>query len=83
MTTSEFDPKDLYNIIAEHLGVDREKVTLDAHLTDDLGADSLDATELIMVVEEHYKLEIPDEDAQKFKYVRDIVDYLTDKGPYE
>ena len=61
--------------ISENLNVPLEKVTMDTHLVDDLGADSLDAVELIMALEE-YGIEVDDEAAQNMKYVRDLVNYI-------
>lgn len=63
-------------IISENLNVPLEKVTMDTHLVDDLGADSLDAVELIMDLEEEYGIEVDDEAAQNMKYVRDLVNYI-------
>lgn len=63
-------------IISENLNVPLEKVTMDTHLVDDLGADSLDAVELIMALEEEYGIEVADEAAQNMKYVRDLVNYI-------
>lgn len=63
-------------IISENLNVPLEKVTMDTHLVDDLGADSLDAVELIMALEEEYGIEVDDETAQNMKYVRDLVNYI-------
>lgn len=64
------------NLIAEELDVDVEEVTLEAKLDDDLGADSLDAVELIMAIEDEFDIEVSDEEAQKFKTVKQIVDYI-------
>ena len=63
-------------IISENLNVPQEKVTMDTHIVDDLGADSLDAVELIMALEEEYGIEVDDEAAQNMKYVRDLVNYI-------
>ncbi len=63
-------------IIAEELNVSLDKVTMDTHLIDDLGADSLDAVELIMALEDEFGLEVDDEAAQNMKYVRDLVEYI-------
>jgi len=63
-------------VIVEQLGVDEDQVTLDASFTDDLGADSLDTVELIMAFEEEFDIEIPDEEAEKIKTVKDVVDYI-------
>ncbi len=66
-------------IIAEKLGVGEEKITPQASFVDDLGADSLDQVELIMAFEDEFDLEIPDEDAEKMKTVKDALDYLDSK----
>ncbi len=63
-------------IIANELGVDENKITLEARLTEDLGADSLDAVELIMAIEDEFGIEVNDEAAQKIHTVKDIVDYV-------
>lgn len=52
-------------IISEHLGVDAEKITPEAMLCDDLGADSLDTVELVMACEQEFNIEITDEEAEK------------------
>lgn len=66
----------LTEIIAKELNVAKSKVTMDTNLQDDLGADSLDAVELIMAIEEEFSVTIPDESAQSFKTVRDIAQFL-------
>ncbi len=66
-------------ITAEKLGVDESKVTEDASFIDDLGADSLDTVELIMKMEEDFDLDIPDEEAENLKTVKDVVKYIEDK----
>jgi acyl carrier protein len=67
-------------IIVEQLGVNPDQVTPTASLIEDLGADSLDAVELVMVFEEEFGTEIPDEDAEKLQTVGDIIKYLEEKG---
>ena len=67
-------------IVANQLGVDEAQVTEDASFIDDLGADSLDTVELIMAFEEEFDVEIPDEDAQNIKTVKDVIDYIHAKG---
>ena len=62
--------------ILETLSCDEADVTLEATLTDDLGADSLDAVELNMALEEAFGECIPDEELEKLKTVKDIVDYI-------
>lgn len=64
------------NIIVEQLGVSIEKVVPEASLLDDLGADSLDLVELVMVLEDKAGREIPDEDAEKIRTVQDAVNYI-------
>lgn len=65
-------------IIMEQLSVDESVVTLDTHLMKDLEADSLDAVEIIMAIEEEFKIEVPDEDAEGFQTVGDLVRYVED-----
>ena len=67
-------------IVANQLGVDESQVTEVASFIDDLGADSLDTVELIMAFEEEFDVEIPDEDAQNIKTVKDVIDYIQAKG---
>jgi len=62
--------------IFEQLGVDEDEVTVDASITDDLGADSLDQVELVMALETEFNLDIPDEEAEKIKTVGDAVRYI-------
>ena len=69
--------KKIVDIIANQLGVDKEMVTAEANVVDDLGADSLDVVELVMALEEAFDLEIPDDEAEKIRTVKDIFDYLT------
>ena len=63
--------------VAQQLGVDLDKVTLEASFVDDLGADSLDVVELVMAFEEEFGVEIPDEAAEKIATVKNAVDYLS------
>ncbi len=63
-------------LIVDELGVDASEVTLQASLTEDLGADSLDAVELIMAIEEEFDVEIPDEVASEMKTVQDIISFI-------
>ncbi|HXB21972.1 MAG TPA: acyl carrier protein [Candidatus Solibacter sp.] len=63
-------------IIVEQLGVDEGEVTPTASFVDDLGADSLDTVELVMAFEEAFDIEIPDEEAEKIRTVKDAIDYI-------
>ena len=67
------------DIIANELGVEREKLTDSASFIDDLGADSLDIVELVMEFEKEFNIEIPDEDAEKLRTVGDALAYLNGK----
>ena len=67
-------------LVVEQLGVDEEQVTPNASFTDDLGADSLDAVELVMALEQEFHLEIPDEDAEKLTNIDETVKYIMDKA---
>ncbi len=75
MDRNEMQQK-VVNIIANQLGVEKDLVTLEANVVDDLGADSLDVVELVMALEEAFDLEIPDEEAEKIRTVKDIIEYL-------
>jgi acyl carrier protein len=67
------------DIIAEELGVEREKLTDSASFMEDLGADSLDQVELVMAFEKEFDIDIPDEDAEKMRTVGDAMKYLHEK----
>ena len=64
------------DIVAEQLGVDREKIQPETSFVNDLGADSLDTVELVMAFEEEFGIEIPDEDAEKITRVKEAVEYI-------
>ena len=66
-------------IIVDQLGVSADEVKPEAKFVDDLGADSLDLTELIMAMEEEFDIEIADDDAQKIQKVQDDIDYIEAK----
>jgi len=66
-------------IITQKLGVKEEKVVPQADLIEDLGADSLDAIEIIMAIEDEFDIEIPDEDAEKIHTVKDAVKYVEER----
>jgi|TARA_B100002019_G_scaffold52987_1_gene45182 acyl carrier protein len=67
------------NIIVEELGAKEELVTMEARLSEDLGADSIDAVELIMKLEDTFDVSVSDEEAQAMTTVKDIVHYLEQK----
>ena len=68
------------DIIAEELGVEREKLTDEASFMEDLGADSLDTVELVMEFEKAFNMQIPDEDAEKIATVGDAIKYIKSKA---
>lgn len=65
-------------IIAKELDKDPSTITLETRLVEDLGADSLDAVEIMFSLEEEYGMEIDDESAQTIKTVGDLVNYITE-----
>jgi acyl carrier protein len=67
-------------IVADHLGVDEQKVTDEASFIDDLGADSLDTVELVMAFEEEFGSEISDNEAEKILTVRDAIRFIEAKA---
>lgn len=68
--------REVIDIVVEQLGVDSADVSLTKSFVEDLNADSLDLTELIMTFEERFGFEISEEDAEKLKTVGDVVDYI-------
>lgn len=71
--------EEIKRIVVDKLQVDEKQVSLEASFSEDLGADSLDTVELVMDLEEHFEIEIPDEDAEKIKTLKDAVDYVSAK----
>jgi acyl carrier protein len=63
-------------ILVEQLGVDENDIELSSSLTDDLGADSIDAIDIVMSIEDQYSIEVPDETIETMKTVEDIVSFI-------
>ena len=63
-------------LVVNQTGVSADELNLDTSLMNDIDADSLDAVEIIMAIEEEFEIKIPDEEAEKFLTVRDIVEFL-------
>lgn len=63
-------------LVVNQMGVEKEEVVLEASFIEDLGADSLDTVELVMALEEEFKIDVPDEDAEKLITVGDAVEYI-------
>ena len=72
--TLEFDK--VKEIISRELNIDPSKVTPEAHLEKDLGADSLDAVEVIMALEDEFDMSVDDDALQTIKTVQDLVEYI-------
>ena len=64
------------SIVAEQLGVDKDKVSPDTSFVNDLGADSLDTVELVMELEEEFDISIPDDAAEKIQTVGQAIDFI-------
>jgi acyl carrier protein len=67
-------------LVMEQLDVTREQCVLEASFIDDLGADSLDIVELLMEMEEAFGVEIADEELEKISTIKDVIDFLKQKG---
>ena len=67
------------DIVAERLRVPRENLTEESSFVNDLGADSLDQAELVMELEDEFNFQIPEDEAQGIKTVKNAVDYIIDK----
>lgn len=63
-------------ILIQQLDVEEDKVTMEASITDDLGADSLDVVDMLMSLEDEFDVEIPDEEIENIKVVGDLVKYI-------
>jgi len=72
--------KEVIDIVVEQLGVDPSEVSPEKSFIEDLNADSLDLTELIMTFEEKFGFEISEEEAEKLKTVGDVVSYIESKS---
>lgn len=72
--------KKIRDIIVDQLKLEETMVTMDTNLMKDLEADSLDAVEIIMGIEEEFDLEIPDEEAETFQLVGDLVKYVEENA---
>ena len=64
------------DIVAEQLGVEKDKITRETHFVNDLGADSLDTVELVMELEEEFDISIPEDSAEKIQRVGEAIDYI-------
>lgn len=67
-------------ILAEQLAADRETMTNDTKIAEDLGADSLDLVDLLMSIEDEFGVEIPDEEVENLRTIGDVVNYISAKS---
>lgn len=67
-------------LIADKLSINEDEITMESAFVDDLNADSLDIVELIMALEDELEMEIPDEEAETFVTVADIVKFMKEHG---
>jgi len=67
------------DIISQKLNLSKDQIKPEASFVDDLGADSLDLVELVMAMEEAFGMEVPDEEAEKLRTVKDVIDYVKAK----
>lgn len=75
MTNEEIETK-VKDLICEQLDVSADQLKLEASFTDDLKADSLAVVELVLALEQEFKIEIPDEDTERIKTVKDALNYI-------
>lgn len=67
------------DLLVKNLNIDEAKISMEAVITDDLGADSLDVMDLVGMIEKQYNITIPQEDYAKLKSVGDVVNYVASK----
>ncbi len=63
-------------IVADKMGIDPEKISVDANLVEDLGANSIDVVEVIMAIEEEFNIQFDEEEAADMKTINDLVSYI-------
>ncbi|MBQ4094968.1 MAG: acyl carrier protein [Oscillospiraceae bacterium] len=67
------------SIIADQLDLDKDEITMESNIVDDLGADSLDVIDILIGFEDEFDVKIPDEEVEQFKTVGDIVKYIEER----
>jgi acyl carrier protein len=77
MAATQIEAK-VRSLVAEQLGVGEDEIKLESSFIDDLGADSLDIVELVMAMEEEFGIEIPDDQQDNIKTVRQAIDYINE-----
>jgi len=73
----------LSDIISEQLDIEKDKITMDLFISDDLGADSLDVVEMLMTLEDEFNVTVTDEESVNLKTVGDIVKLIDSKTKKE
>lgn len=81
MATKEQVVAKVVELISSSLGVRPDEIAATNSFIDDLGADSLDIVDLVILIEKEFDIEIPDEDAEKITTVQDAIDYINDHLP--
>ncbi|HSX57660.1 MAG TPA: acyl carrier protein [Candidatus Saccharimonadales bacterium] len=71
--------KRVVEIVSKYLGVPQDEIDLDSHLQDDLNSDPLSKADLVISLEDEFKIKIPPEELQRFEKVGDIVDYIAEE----
>jgi acyl carrier protein len=74
-TEAEIQEK-VSQIVSEQTGIDKSELTREMSFVDDLNADSLDTTELVMKFEDEFEMSIPDEEAEKIRTIGQAIDYI-------
>ena len=69
----------IQELLAEQMNIDKGKITRESHLVDDLKADSLDMVEMLISLEDEFKISVPDEDAKNLLVLGDLADYVEKK----
>lgn len=69
----------IFDIIADYVGCERSKITLESHMIDDLGADSLSAVEIVMEIEKQFDITIDDKQVESIVRVKDIIAIVESK----
>ena len=75
--TEETLEQQIIKIVADQLGIEPSSIQLDSAFVADLGADSLDTVELVMTLEDHFQIEIPDDDAESITTPRKAIEYIS------
>lgn len=66
----------VFEVVSQHLGIDKDQITREKSFVNDFGADSLDLVELVMELEEEFNVQIPEEEAEKIQTVGSAIDYI-------